>query len=303
MIRQLNTTSWAAANIHDGATQSIWLSQQANNQLDFAFDADGDGSAGGAGDLFTLQAIAIENYGSARSLQDFQIEVQTVAAPAWRKLEVPGTAAGDADFNFLLTHEGGVLTSINSQLNTTSWAAANIHDGSPLSIWLSNNQANTLEFAFDTDLDGGTGNGVNVSTLRMQNYGSTRSVATFEIDVQIGGGAWQTVLAPGGGTVFNAIQASTPQSWAVAPQSNVTALRIRTLTNFGDTYTGIRELEVMGNAVGPAHTFTAAQPAAEQVFTLPIANQPAQVTRFASRGHQQLRRYLCRSAGIQSSGR
>ncbi len=276
--RELNSSSWAAANIHDGSTQTIWLSDQANNNLDFVFDGNDDGSTGTAGDQFTLQKIAFENYGSARSLKDFQIEVQTATVPTWTKLPVPGSAAGDSGFNFLSRHEGGVLTSVNSQVNTTSWAGVNLIDGSPLSIWLSSNPTNTLQFAFDTDLNGSTGDAVNFSTLRMQNYGSARSVATFEVDVQIGGGAWQPVLAPGGGTVFSATQGSAPQTWSVATQTNVTAFRLRTLSNFGDAYTGIRELELLGDAVGPSHTFSAAQAAAEQVISLAPAAQPTQVT-------------------------
>ena len=275
---QLNSTSWAAANVHDGSSQTIWLSSQANNRLDFVFDTDGDGSTAGAGDRFTLESFALENYGSTRSIRDYQVEVMTTAVPVWTKLTVPGSGAGDPGFNFLSVHEGGRLTAINRELNSTSWAAANIHDGSPNSIWLSNSQTNTLDFAFDTDLDGSLGDRVNFTTLRMQNYGSSRSVATFEIDVRRGGGAWQTVSAPGGGTVFNAAQSSAVQSWTVSVPGNVSGVRLRTLTNYGDTYTGIRELEVIGNSRGPSRTFTAAQSAAEQIVNLPPTAQPSQVT-------------------------
>ena len=276
--RELNSTGWAAPNIHDGASQTIWLSSQANNLLDFEFDIDGDGSPGGAGDRFAIQKIALENYGGARSMKDFQVEVRTASVPAWTRIEVPGTAAGDPGFNFLSKHEGGTLSSISSQLNAGSYAAANVHDGSPLSLWLSNRPTNTLEFTFDTDLDGNAADAVNISTLRMQNHGGARSVSTFEIDVRIGGGAWQAVTAPGGGTVFNAAQDMAPQVWTLAPQTNVTAFRLRTLGNHGDTYTGLRELELLGNAVGPGHTFTAAQDAAEQLILLSPVSRPSLVT-------------------------
>ncbi|MCB1686221.1 MAG: LamG domain-containing protein, partial [Pseudomonadales bacterium] len=275
---QLNGTSWAAANVHDGSSQTIWLSSQANNRLDFVFDTDGDGSTGGAGDRFRFESFALENYGSSRSIRDYQVEVMTAAVPVWTKLTVPGSGSGDPGFNFLSVHEGGRLTAINRELNSTSWAAANIHDGSPNSIWLSDRQTNTLDFAFDTDLDGSPGDGVNFTSLHLQNYGSSRSVATFEIDVRRGGGVWQAVTAPGGGTVFNAAQDSAVQSWSVAVSGNVSGVRFRTLSNYGDTYTGVRELEVVGDARGPSHTFTAAQSAAEQIVNLPPAAQPVQVT-------------------------
>ena len=276
--RQYNTTTWAAANIHDGSQQTIWLSNKTNNTLDFAFDPDGSGTPGEATDQFTIEKIALENYGTSRSVENFQIEVKTAVNPNWTKLEVPGSAAGDANFNFLSSHEGAALTFIDRQYNTTTWAAANIYDGSQQSIWLSNRQTNTLEFDFDTNLDGTPGDAVNFSRIRMQNYGTNRSVQTFEVDVQIGGGPWQAVPAPGGGTVFTAAQASAEQEWNVTAQNNVTAFRIRTLTNYGDTYTGIRELEILGSSIGASHTFTAAQSSAEQTFVLDVADQPSNVT-------------------------
>ncbi len=275
---QYNTSSWAAANIHDGASQTIWLSGKANNTLDFAFDTDGDGVPAAVADRFTLQKIALENYGSSRSMRDFQVEVKTAAVPDWTRLTVPGSTAGDPGFNFLSRHEGGVLTGFSSQYNASSYAAANLNDGSPLSLWLSSSATNTLEYAFDTDLDGSASDAIGFSTLRMHNYGNTRSVATFEIDVQIAGGPWQPLPAPGGGTVFSAVQGSAAQEWSVTPQNNVTAFRLRTLSNFGDTYTGFRELELLGDAVGPTHTFVAAQAASEQVIALAPADQPAEVT-------------------------
>ncbi len=276
---QLNTTSWAAANIHDGSQQSIWLSSKTNNILDFEFDPDGNGTPGEVTDQFTIEKIALENYGTTRSVENFQIEVKTAANANWTKLEVPGTAAGDTDFNFLSKHEGAALTFVDRQLNTTSWAAANIHDGSQQSIWLSNRPNNTLEFDFDTDLDGTPGDVVNFSKVRIQNYGSARSVQTFELDVRKGGSPiWQAVKAADNSTVFTAAQSSAEQEFAVKEQKNVRAFRIRTLTNYGDPYTGIRELEILGDSTGASHTFTALQPSAEQVFELDVVDQPANVT-------------------------
>lgn len=266
--RELNAGSWAAANIHDGASQSIWLSNQANNTLDFLFDTDGDGSPGGAADSFRLERFALQNYGGSRSVEAFQIEIKTSSAPDWRKLEVPGTGAGDAGFNFLLHHEGGRLTSVDAQLNGSSYAGANIHDGSPLSYWLSRRPDNTLEFAFDTDLDGSDGDAIEVDRFRLENYGGSRSVAGFELDVRIAGGPWQTVDAPGGGTLFSATSEAAAQEWAIGPFNDVTAFRLRTQSNHGSSYTGIREIALLGTATGPGHTFLAGSDSAEQVFAV-----------------------------------
>jgi len=276
--KQHSTTTWAAANIHDGSRQTIWLSNRTNNTLDFNFDMDTNGTPAEVTDQFTVEKIVMENYGSNRSVEKFQVEVKTATESDWTKLEVPGTDIGVADFNFLSMHEGAGLTLIDKQHSSTTWAAANIHDSSPQTIWLSNRQTNTLEFDFDTDLDTVRGDAVNFSKIKLRNYGSNRSVATFELDVKISGGAWQSVPAPGGGTVFNAVQSSAEQEWSVANQSNVTAFRIRTLSNYGDTYTGIRELEILGTSTGPTHTFVATKPSTEQAFILDGDDQPSEVT-------------------------
>ncbi|NQZ10132.1 MAG: discoidin domain-containing protein [Algicola sp.] len=278
---QLNSTSWAGANIHDGDDNTLWLSSKGNNVLDFQFDADGDGAKGGAGDLFTIEYFYLRNYGTNdRSIKQFQLEVKTTGNSNWTKLPVSGSVAGQGGYNFALAWHGGTLTSIDSQLNTTSWGADNLHDGDQNTRWLSNKQTNTLTFAFDTNNDGSTGNGVNLDTIGLRNYGTDdRSVATFEIDIQVSGGGWQSVAAPGGGSVFNANMSSTEQSWAVGPYSNVTATRMRTLSNHGDpSYTGARELVFSGNSVGPSYTFIASMNSTGETFNIDVAQQPQNVT-------------------------
>ncbi len=280
---QLNSSSWAAANIHDGDQNTRWLNNRGNNYLSFVVDGNGDGNSGADGDaseLFTLEKIYLRNYGADdRSVRQFQVEVKTDSLSDWTKLEVPGSAAGDAEYEYLLSHNGGALNNVDSQLNASSWAAANIHDGDQNTRWLSNKQSNSLEFEFDTDLDGSSGDTVNIETLEFFNYGADdRSVATFEIDVLLGG-TWTAVSAPGGGTVFTATMDNAGQSWSIGPFSSVAGLRFRSLTNHGDpNYTGARELIVKGTAVGPSYTFTAGMNGNGETFVLDPEDQVGNVT-------------------------
>jgi MSHA biogenesis protein MshQ len=285
---QLNSSTWGADNIHDGDTNSRWLNNTGNNTLDFVFDIDGDGTTGSGGDsddLFTIEKIFLQNYGTDdRSVRQFQVEVRTQSNTQsntdWTKLQVPGTSANQPGYNFVLSAQGGTLDLIDSQLNATRWGADNIHDGDLNSRWLSNKPTNTLAFSFDTDLDGSTGDSINLDTVELINYGSDdRSIQTFEIDIQVSGGGWQTINAPGGGTTFTANMDSNGQSWPVGSFANVTAARIRTLSNHGDrNYTGAREIVFSGASVGPSYTFVAAMNGNGETFTLDSANRPVDVT-------------------------
>jgi len=272
---QLNTTSWAAEHIHDGNQITRWLSSNTRflNTLDFQFDVDEDGATGTATDLFTMENFYLQNYGNDdRSIREFQIEVKTASNTNWTKIQVPGTAANDAGYNFSLASHGGELTFITSELNTSSWAASNIHDGNHITRWLSRNTQflNTLAFAFDTNNDGNTGDAINLDTIELINYGNDdRSIQTFEVDIQISGGPWQTINAPAGGTIFTANMDNNGQSWSVTPQVNVTATRIRTLSNYGDpNYIGASEITFSGASVGPSHTFVAAMNGNGETFSL-----------------------------------
>jgi len=289
LLTSVNTeqdnSTWAGANIYDGSSQTFWRSTRSNNTLDFEFDPDGDnnsGLSGDADDYFKLKKIVLENYGNNRSVNHFQIEVKTAASSDWTKLEVPGSDVGDTGFNFLSKHEGAILNSVDAEQNNTTWAAENLYDGDQNSFWRSTKQVNTLDYIFDTDLNGTPSEAsdkINFSTVRLRNYGNNRSVATFELDVKINGGAWQAVPAPGGGNTFTATSGSAPQEWNVAAQSDVTAFRIRTLSNHGDAYTtGMRELELLGTATRPSHTYVALRSSAQQVFSLDDADQPDNVT-------------------------
>jgi hypothetical protein len=279
---QYNSTSYGADNIQDGDANSRWLSSKSNNTLDFQFDLDEDGTLAGIGDRFKLESFHLINYGvDDTSIKYFQVEVKTAANANWTKLPVAGTAANDADYNFSLSANGGSLTLIDSEYNSTSYGADNLHDGDQNSRWLSNKQINTLAFTFDTDNDGISGDEINLDTVSLINYGNNDiSIQTFEIDIQVSNGTWQTIDAPGGGTVFTASMNSDLQTWSfVVPYSNVTATRIRTLTNYGDSsYTGAYELTFSGASVGPSYTYTAAMHGNGETFTIDPADQPIDVT-------------------------
>ncbi len=277
---QLNNTNWAAKNIHDGDPNTRWLSNKGNNTLEFAFDIDFDGTTGADGDsddLFTMQKFYLRNYGSDdRSVRQFQVEVKTQSNNTWQKIPLPGSTAGQPDYNFVLRDNGGQLDVIDSQLNNSNWAARNIHDGDPNSRWLSNKPDNTLEFSFDTDFNGSSGNTINLDKLSFINYGNNdRSVKSFEIDIKINNGSWQTINAPGGGTIFYPAMNSSGQNWAIGPFNNVTQVRFRTLSNYGDpNYTGASEIVFSGLSVGPDYTFNAAMNSNGETFTLasPVNN-------------------------------
>lgn len=283
---EYNSTTYGAKNIHDGDPNNLWLSRKSNNTLDFQFDVNEDGTEAGAEDLFTLESFYLVNYGiDDRAIDKFQVEVKTLANNNWTKLPVSGAGVNTPNYNFALLANGGSLTSIDSEYNSTGYGAKNIHDGDKNTNWLSRKQTNTLTFSFDTDFDGVSGDAINVDTISLVNYGNNDiSIQTFEVDVQISGGVWQTLEAPAGGTLFTATMNNTEQDWAVAPQSNVTALRLRTLSNYGDTrYTGAKEFSISGTFSGPLYTYSAAMHRNGETFTIAAADQPVDITDFRLR--------------------
>ena len=59
-------------------------------------------------DYFTIEKIYLKNYGvDDRSVKQFQVEVKTKDNANWTKLEVPGSKAGEADYNFIQASQGG----------------------------------------------------------------------------------------------------------------------------------------------------------------------------------------------------
>jgi hypothetical protein len=278
---QLNSTSWGAKNLHDGDRNSQWLSGKSNNTIDFQFDIDEDGSRGGIGDRFKLENFYLRNFGTDdRSVKHFQVEVKTAGNANWTRIPVSGTAANEPNFNFSLSANGGSFSLIDSQLNTTSYAAKNIQDGDQNSYWASGKINNTLAFTFDTDSDGTSGDKINLDKVSLINLGNYNiSLRTFEIDIQVSNGAWQTINAPSGGTIFTANPDDSVQTWAVGTFNNVTAARMRTLTNYGHAnYIGAIELTFSGASVGPSYTFTAAMHKNGETFNIDPAAQPVDVT-------------------------
>ena len=278
---EYNSTSWAAKNIHDGDINTRWLSRKSNNTLDFQFDTNEDGISGGSEDSFTLESFYLVNYGvDDRSINNFQVEVKTLTNSNWTKLPVSSAVTNTTDYNFALAANGGSLTFIDNEYNSTSWGAKNIHDGDVNTRWLSRKPTNTLSFSFDSDFDGISGDEINLDEIKLINYGNDdRSIKTFEVDVQISGGAWQALDAPGGGTVFTATMDRNLQSWAITPQSNVTAVQLRTLSNYGDAnYTGASDFILSGTLTGRLYTFSAAMHGNGETFNIATADQPEGVT-------------------------
>jgi MSHA biogenesis protein MshQ len=278
---EYNATSEGAKNLHDGDLNTRWLSRKTNNTLDFQFDPNEDGVRGGSEDHFTLESFYLVNYGvDDRAIKNFQLEVKTASNASWVKIPVSGAGPSSPDYNFALTAHGGSLTVIDSEYNATSWGAKNIHDGDLNTRWLSSKPNNTLAFRFDSNFDGISGDAINLDTIKLINYGNDdRSIQTFEVDVQISGGAWQTLNAPGGGTIFTATMDGNLQSWAITPQTNVTAVQLRTLSNYGDaSYTGATDFIVSGTLNGPLYTFTAAMHGNGETFSIAADVQPKEVT-------------------------
>jgi hypothetical protein len=281
--QEVNNTTWAASNIHDGDRNTRWLSRSGNNTLAFSWDTDFDGltsDQGDADDSFTLEAFYLQNYGvNDRSVRQFQIEYQTTANSNWQKLEVPGSAIGDANYEYLLAQNGASLSFIDQEINSTTWAAANLHDGDQNTRWLSRQQGNTLEFVFDVDHDGTSGDAINFDRIEMINYGNNdRSVATFEVEALVLG-AWQPVLLSDNSTLFSAAMTSSEQFWTVQTVNNATSLRIRTLTNHGDSrFTGMAEFRVRGISQTPSTIFTASMNADGEIFSLDPDDQVTNVT-------------------------
>ncbi|GAB2681613.1 DUF6701 domain-containing protein [Aliiglaciecola aliphaticivorans] len=277
---QYNSTSYAGANLLDGDLTTPWLSSKENNTLDFQFDIDEDGNLAGAQDKFKLESFNLVNYGvNDISIKHFQIEVKTQSNPVWTKIPVAGSSANEPNYNFSLSHNGGSLTTVDSEYNSTSYAAKNLFDGDQSNQWLSSKQDNTFAFTFDTNNDGTNGDSINFDTFSLVNYGNNISIQTFELDIQIASGPWQTVNAPDGGTTFTADMGIELQTWSVGAYSNVTATRIRTLTNHGhSSYIGAKELTFSGDSVGPTYTYTAAMNGDGESFSIDAAYQFDNVT-------------------------
>ncbi len=280
---EYNTTSLAAKNIHDGDESTRWLARKSHTKLDFVFDVNGNGVIAEAGDRFTVERVYIKNYGNDdRSIKDFQLAYQTLTDTNWQYIQVPNSVAGVAGYDFVLPAHGGSISRVDSEYNSTSWASKNIHDGNYSTRWLSRKQDNEIDFTFDTDRDGVSGDSINLDTIELINYGiDDRSVATFSIQYQQAGGAWQNAQLLDGSETINAAMNNDVQTWSIKPLANVTAVRFKTYTNHGDpSYTGVREIRLKGATVGPTYSFQAQMSTAGQYFELDNSNLPTDITAF-----------------------
>ncbi|MBX2847804.1 MAG: hypothetical protein KTR16_05770, partial [Acidiferrobacterales bacterium] len=279
---EINTTQWGADNFHDGAHTTRWLSNKMFNNLEFRFDVNHDDDFADTEDQFTIERFYLQNYGADdRSIKDFQVHVIMGDNPDWQRIQVPGSEAGQAGYNFTLEGHGGAVTFVDSELNSTSWAASNINDGDKGTRWLSNKQQNTIEFEFDTDYANGTGDLINIDKIKLINYGnSDRSVATFQVEYLTSDtpGVWQVLSQTDGATIFNAARNGNEQEWDVPDVANVSSVRFVSLTNHGDSrYTGVSEFIVEGDTVGPIYSFRAAMNGNGEYFELDPANYPTNV--------------------------
>ncbi len=266
--------------IHDGTPGNYWQSGSYvfNSTLSFSFDTDMDGVSGAAGDvddLFTLRQLNIYNRNSSTDVEKFQVEVKTATNSNWTKLI--SSIAPVGDFNYLQATEGGTLTaSVGSNPDR-------IHDGTPGNYWQSSSFSlvNELEFSFDVDMDGtsaAAGDVDDLFTLRqfnIYNRNSSTDVETFEVEVKTLSNPVWTLVAVSGSTTITALRNTSKQVFfpdvAVV---DVTEVRLRTLSNYGNSVTRIAEFEVIGDAVGPSHTFIAQRSTAKQSYLLdtPVAD-------------------------------
>ncbi len=220
-IAYASPSLWPADKMIDGATTNSWDRQnwlsypgQMTNAFAFVFDPNLNGTPAEAADQFTLDEIALFLPGNNRSLKDFIFQVKT----------------------------------------TSGWQP-------PISLHAAK-QAGEQVFPV-----GPYPNTIRVRFLTLSNYGDTyMQINEFEAR-----GQWR-----GPNPVFTASQVAGEQRFDLTtiPQNNdgrrnnITRLRLKTRSNYGNTYTQINEFEARGQWRGPNPVFTASQVAGEQRFDL-----------------------------------
>ena len=245
------SSSDAADNALNGNPYSRWR-DYGNRVSRFAvsFDGDRDGTSaeqGDTDDAIELTGLALRT--STNSYRVRQFAAFAEVGGAMVPLTVPGSTVGDANFNYLSTWEGGRIQSVSSPGDED-----HIHDGNPYTYASFSGAAQTIEFAFDPELDGSADTEINFATLRLFNYGDGRGLQDFELDVLVDG-TWNAVPTLGGGTVFTAAQATGAQDFILPLQQGVDAVRLRTLSNYGSSTLRFYEMELFGTSVGPSRTF------------------------------------------------
>ncbi|MCP4277818.1 MAG: LamG domain-containing protein, partial [Gammaproteobacteria bacterium] len=209
--------------IHDGSPNTGWSSSSGSyvNNLDFSFDHDNDGTSGADGDtddLFTLRQINLYNNGDSTGVQDFQIEVRTVANPAWSPVLFSGSSTISA------------LRNWNQQIFIPDTPIVDV-----------------IEFRLHT----------------INNYG--HSLTRIREIEAIGD-------AIGASHTFIAQRIWGQQIYTLdTPVVDITEMRFRTIDNYGHSLTRIREIEAIGDAIGPSHTFIAQRSWNLQTYVLDVA--------------------------------
>jgi len=260
--------------IHDGTPGTGWSSTSGSytNNLDFAFDHDNDGTTSADGDtddLFTLRQINLYNNGDSTGVQDFQIEVRTVANPVWspvlfsgsstvtalrswnQQIFIPDTPINDViEFRLhTVNNYGHSLTRIR-EIEAIGDAIGPSHTFIALRSW--NQQIYTLDNPV-----------VDVTEMRfrtLDNYG--HSLTRMREIEAIGD-------AIGSSHTFTALRTWNQQIYTLDnPVVDVTEMRFRTLDNYGHSLTRMREIEAIGDAIGSSHTFTALRTWNQQIYTL-----------------------------------
>ena len=177
---QYDSSTWAGGHLTDNDNNTQWLSANTANDLLYQLNKSGADSAACFGEF------RIWNAGSTRSIRTFTLLASDDLALAkdtgilgWKP--VPANPAPTGLIDHLHWSQGGRLTAINGQYDASTWAGSHLNDGSLRSQWLNNKNQNTLEYAFDTDWNGSTGDVVNLDEIRLYNYGSSRSVSRFQV--------------------------------------------------------------------------------------------------------------------------
>lgn len=274
------SASYPSIYINDGTANTRWLSASGTylNALQFAFDADLNGTPRANQDKFTLTAIALTGDGANDMIKTFSIDVKQDGG-AWQRLyAASGVVSG---YNFAPVANGGQLSNSPSTYSA-SYPASYLLDGTANTRWLSASGTlnNNLDLAFDPNLDGTTalaGDAADVFSLSgvtITNDGTTAALRTFDLYAKTTTSGGVFVLV---GSDYAANQVGSSTVTLATPLANTTAVRIRTKTNYGQSYVGISEIAVLGAGSANQSLFSTTMNASRQVFVLNAAVNPGRL--------------------------
>jgi hypothetical protein len=123
---------------------------------------------------------------------------------------------------------------------------------------------NSFDYKFDTDYDGNADNTINIDKLHLYNNNNDKAIKEFEVWVKISNGNWQQI-----DDTFTAQKNTTLQEFELDDIENVSDFRIKTLSNYGNSYyIEAKEFEIIGQNPNTHHTFTAQKNTTLQEFEL-----------------------------------